>query len=460
MPRAGRFSGWAGQEVQKRGYLEQSAYIGSTTEEMERPPSDLEVPQMELPPPGTGEYYRVCFQGRIPVRERPCEDAPVLDVLKPKMCMELFTWSGSWRSVVRGLARNKGAPSLGWVLVKSESLGSLMELIPEREERRNGDDEEPALEIKRGWLSLKDRQQLDNGALPLAMAARKRDINKVIQLLWRGHDPNATDMLGETALFEIAGSDAHELVLVLLLAMANPVHEAKSGLTPVAMSEASRHHELLVAFAARLGKAAEQPKMTPALKDALFGLPIELESAARRHLGLMVDYVGDKKAPAEVSNQESQAAQPTTSEQGPQVFDIAASDEDQEVCRGCGSPCDAAYRFCAYCGFDMLEQRAGSTAPVTTGLDEEAQEADQALGLRYRVVFRGRLPVRLAPTKDGEVVAILKPGEEVLVTDGHDSDDSAWRKVRTWGSDRGYCDGWVLTHSATHGKLIEKIAQD
>lgn len=478
MPRASRgFSSWAGSEVQRRGFSEQSATLVTETRERAAEEDD----PLPLPAPGTGEMYHVVFQGRVPVREGPEQDAAVIDVLIPKMRVELFAWSGNFRQVVRGLANKKGAPALGWVLVSSESHGSLLETTTECHQSRCDTQDANSKLIERGWLSYKGRQELDLGEQPLAMAARKRNVNKVIDLLWRGYDPNAEDLLGETPLFEVVGTEAHNLLLVLLLAQADPTHQAKSGLTPMAMVEGSRHSAVLEYFAADRDHSVRLRLRSPdELEEVLQITTPDLAQAVRRRLRLKAAGATPSNLPAHPASastaREQLTANAPLNAEGPQHFDLTDGEDwwerraplsrnrpsaptVEQVCTRCGKAGSSDFRFCAFCGKDRLQPEEDGDASSSTreGSSRLWSEPSEPEGDLFRVVFQGRMPVRSKPSSDADVLNILKPGEEVFLISEESNDASEWRKIRTWCAERKYCIGWVRIFSPTHGMLLERV---
>ncbi|CAE7335690.1 TEX14, partial [Symbiodinium pilosum] len=73
--------------------------------------------------------------------------------------------------------------------------------------------------------------------LPLMEAVRKSDEIEVRALLKTGTDPNAADVLGETALFEAASAANVRIVAALLLHGADPWHRSAHGSLAVDMAE-------------------------------------------------------------------------------------------------------------------------------------------------------------------------------------------------------------------------------
>jgi len=70
---------------------------------------------------------------------------------------------------------------------------------------------------------------VDDGLPPLASAVRRNNLSNVLQLLGEGADPNETDMLGETPLFEAAASSRKDMVAALVASRADVNRHSLAG---------------------------------------------------------------------------------------------------------------------------------------------------------------------------------------------------------------------------------------
>ena len=99
-----------------------------------------------------------------------------------------------------------------------------------------------------GNIRIDDDVFLGDSAGPLALAARKGDLDETLRLLGKGSEVNESDAVGETPIFEAVVSGHLDVVAALLLHSADPCHRSMAGASPAEFAANNSVRELLRIF--------------------------------------------------------------------------------------------------------------------------------------------------------------------------------------------------------------------
>jgi len=215
-------------------------------------------PPVVLPLSKQREWHVVVFSPTVAVRREPSVRSGVLIGKKCGELIELgeYDESGTWR---RAYVDMDDSRTSGWVPLAHPLLGPLVLPQDAPAPRRAG-------RPRRAW-EIPGKQSL-------ALAAQRRDLPAVMQLLRSGADANAEDAFGETCLFEsVTNSDAG-ITAALLLHRADPcARSSSSGTCVSAFAPDAGIKALLEAFSRR-SPVAESGR--EALRGVLATLPSDV----------------------------------------------------------------------------------------------------------------------------------------------------------------------------------------
>jgi len=387
---------------------------------------------LALPAPGTGEPHRVVFKGRVQVRRKARIDAQVIGMLTPGEEVELFSEDHTqrWRSLICfhtgsfSTAHNRVLPGFGWVLVHSDIHGPLLE--------------KGCGKVKRD-IALECNVVDVQAGLPVAV--QKGLVNETIRLLWAKADADKEDLMGETVLFEAAGTGSVTMLLVLMLARADPAHRSASGMTPLAMGQNPGHQALLAAFAGGRRSLDEVQRLE--LDRALAGVASEPLVEATWTRLFEIDEVVDKIPDEKVSKQESKLA--------------AQLVQQEEMIRRMHQENEKLRKQIEQQSLHEHGQNQTDPGVLPIGT-QHFHIGGQDVGELFRAVFAGgKMAVREEPNSNGKVIDMLVEGDEVRL---HEEDETGkWRRVMVsclhFNHQPG--PGWVLLHSESLGHLLEKV---
>jgi len=329
-------------------------------------------------------------------------------VLTPGEEVELFAdYTRQWRSLVFtelnfSQAKKDVILCFGWVLVHSHAHGRLLQ-------KGHG-------EVTDNLAPVRCEAVNETIQLLFLKAAQSGSVNETNRLLWAKANVDTVDHLGETALFEATSARSLNMMLLLLLARADPAHQSMSGTTPLAMAEDPGHRALLAGFAR--GGCSLDEKQRGFLDAALEGpVSTPLVEATRRRFfggGKVEEDAADGEVPAEGSEAAAQLV---------------------------------VHR-------EEMKRQLNDAKKYAQRIEEQQLLAllqDASEGELFRVVFAGdKMVVREEPMHRSRIIDTLSAGDEVRLLEGERGN---WRKVKR----SMLRPGWVLLDSQQFEKSLEKV---